>query len=190
MPVRNFPSVGSAGQQQQHVSNNASSSAGGRSLPPAAGSIMNVVQLYEDSRGGGVGPGTTYVYSRPYVAADTDMHLTRGLHFPSVTSTPSNRLMDAGDDRNFQSAAFASSPDSALQRFGHHMTEYERREIFDFPTIYFVGQSASKRPGIPGAPSNDGFDDEQGSYIQVGFIEILKKYICALYKQFLCQKYQ
>ena len=39
----------------------------------------------------------------------------------------------------------------------------------DYPEVWFLGLEAKKVDAVPGAPQNNGFDDENGSYIKVSF---------------------
>jgi dual specificity tyrosine-phosphorylation-regulated kinase 2/3/4 len=45
-------------------------------------------------------------------------------------------------------------PDTAMKTFMSKLTPYERHEIFSYPQIYFVGQTARKRQGVGGGPNN------------------------------------
>jgi len=85
----------------------------------------------------------------------------------SAASTRGHSNTGAGDG-----PVQALSPDTALERFSRQMSSYEQREISNYPHVYFIGLSAIKRPGVAGAPNNDGYDDEHGSYIQV-YISII-----------------
>lgn len=68
------------------------------------------------------------------------------------------------------------SPGSAIKLFGDCLTPYELDEIHSYKNVYFLGQNANKKPGISGAPNNDGFDDDQGSYIQTPQDHICYRY--------------
>lgn len=47
------------------------------------------------------------------------------------------------------------------------MTPYEQKEVMEYPEIWFLGLEAKKIEGVPGAPQNSGYDDENGSYHKV-----------------------
>lgn len=49
------------------------------------------------------------------------------------------------------------------------LTDYEKTEILDYETIYFIGymNSDMKISGKPGKNHNFGYDDEQGDYTVV-----------------------
>ena len=54
-----------------------------------------------------------------------------------------------------------------LRQFGSRMTEYEHQEILNFSECWFLGLEAKKLEGQQGAAQNNGYDDENGSYIKV-----------------------
>jgi hypothetical protein len=170
MPSRNLPPLGSL-------------QTSGRGVMP--GDVnrpeVNVVQLYEESGDG----RREYVYGRPrelsgtianvvVVQNEADL-MSKGLHLPSVNASPSalgskSRLVTGEVVSGASRGGIVLSPDTAVQRYAQHLTSYERREIFNYTSVYFVGPSAIKLSGVAGAPNNDGFDDEQGSYLQVGHV--------------------
>jgi hypothetical protein len=173
MPSRNLPTVGivqsATGRTLTAVNLNANSQP-----------EMNVVQLYEETGGSG-----SYIYGRPrefsggggggFVVLESDATVnSKGLHLPAVSSTPSatsSKSRRIGLDTYLSTASaarsVAMSPDTAMQRFAHQMSSYEHREIYSYSSIFFTGPSAAKRSGVAGAPNNDGYDDEHGSYMQV-----------------------
>ncbi|CAL1544916.1 unnamed protein product [Lymnaea stagnalis] len=59
------------------------------------------------------------------------------------------------------------SPELAMKQYMHKLSSYEHHEIFSYPDIYFVGQSAKKKQGVIGGSNNNGYDDENGSYVHV-----------------------
>lgn len=66
--------------------------------------------------------------------------------------------------------------EQAVKLYGGKLSEIEQQEISDFSQVYFVGQHAKKRQGIPGGPHNSGFDDEAGSYQVVSHDHIAYRY--------------
>jgi dual specificity tyrosine-phosphorylation-regulated kinase 2/3/4 len=49
-----------------------------------------------------------------------------------------------------------------------HLSEYERREILDFPSVYYVGAGSEKKLAHPDRPTNNySYDDERGDYLVV-----------------------
>lgn len=47
------------------------------------------------------------------------------------------------------------------------MTGYEKKEILEYPDVWFLGLESKKIEGVPGGSQNCGYDDENGSYIKV-----------------------
>lgn len=68
------------------------------------------------------------------------------------------------------------NPESAMKQYMHKLSSFEHHEIFNYPLIYFVGQNAKKRQGVVGGANNNGYDDEQGSYIHVPHDHISYRY--------------
>ncbi|XP_062386133.1 dual specificity tyrosine-phosphorylation-regulated kinase 4-like [Sardina pilchardus] len=59
------------------------------------------------------------------------------------------------------------TPKEALKMFRDNLTEFEREEITNFPEIYYLGLDAQKIKAVEGTAQNNGFDDENGTYIKV-----------------------
>lgn len=56
-------------------------------------------------------------------------------------------------------------PLDALRFYGSELTEFEKTEILEYPSIYFIGAStAQKIQGSPHLEFNFGYDDESGDY--------------------------
>ena len=56
-------------------------------------------------------------------------------------------------------------PLDCLRHYGKVLTEYESREILEFPEIYFIGQSTAKKIQASSTlEHNCGYDDDQGDY--------------------------
>lgn len=97
----------------------------------------------------------------------------------------------------------ASTPEQAMKQFMSKMSSFEHHEVFSyaegerspppsrdirrrpslnsqarrlFCLVYFVGPNAKKRAGVLGGANNCGYDDEQGSYIQVPHDQIAYRY--------------
>ena len=47
------------------------------------------------------------------------------------------------------------------------LTNFEQAEILDYSEVWFLGLEAKKIEGTQGAAQNNGYDDENGSYIKV-----------------------
>ena len=57
------------------------------------------------------------------------------------------------------------TPQQALVYFSNQLTDYEKKEILDYPEIYFIGApTAQKVQGSTQLEHNYGFDDEKGDY--------------------------
>ena len=72
--------------------------------------------------------------------------------------------------------AAAITPEQAMKSFMHKLSAYEHHEIFNFPQVYFTGHMAKKKQANHGGPNNEGFDDDQGSYLLVGHDHISYRY--------------
>ncbi|OXA52398.1 Dual specificity tyrosine-phosphorylation-regulated kinase 2 [Folsomia candida] len=59
------------------------------------------------------------------------------------------------------------SPEQVIKLYHSRLTPYEISEINSYPEVYFIGLGAKKRPGIVGSSNNNGYDDDQGSYVHV-----------------------
>ena len=70
----------------------------------------------------------------------------------------------------------AMSPEAAMKQYMHKLTSFEHHEIFNYPAIFFVGQNAKKRQGVVGGANNNGYDDENGSYVHVPHDHIAYRY--------------
>lgn len=70
------------------------------------------------------------------------------------------------------------TPDQALKNFMHKLTNFEHSEIYNYPNVYFVGQGARKKTPSShnAANNNDGYDDEQGTYLLVAHDHIAYRY--------------
>ncbi|XP_039250311.1 dual specificity tyrosine-phosphorylation-regulated kinase 2-like [Styela clava] len=68
------------------------------------------------------------------------------------------------------------TPEQAMKQYMHKLTSYEHHEIFSYPQIFYTGPTAKKRQGVVGGANNNGFDDEQGSYIPVAHDHVTYRY--------------
>lgn len=68
------------------------------------------------------------------------------------------------------------NPESAMKQYMHKLSSYEHHEIFNYPQTFFVGPNCKKRQGVVGGANNNGYDDEQGSYIHVPHDHIAYRY--------------
>ncbi|KAG8195021.1 hypothetical protein JTE90_008192 [Oedothorax gibbosus] len=69
-----------------------------------------------------------------------------------------------------------ASPQQVMKLYMHKLSPYEHHEIFSYPQVYFIGANAKKRMGVVGAPTNSGYDDEQGSYMHTPHDHIAYRY--------------
>ncbi len=70
----------------------------------------------------------------------------------------------------------AMTPEAAMKQYMSKLTTFEHHEIFNYPEIYFLGQNAKKIHGVIGAPLNNGYDDDNGSYKPVQHDHILYRF--------------
>ncbi|XP_063252582.1 dual specificity tyrosine-phosphorylation-regulated kinase 2 isoform X2 [Prinia subflava] len=68
------------------------------------------------------------------------------------------------------------TPEQAMKQYMQKLTSFEHHEIFSYPEIYFLGPNAKKRQGVVGGSNNCGYDDDQGSYVQVPHDHIAYRY--------------
>ncbi|XP_069085275.1 dual specificity tyrosine-phosphorylation-regulated kinase 2 [Pleurodeles waltl] len=68
------------------------------------------------------------------------------------------------------------SADQAMKQYMHKLSNFEHHEIFSYPEVYFVGPNAKKRHGTIGGSNNCGYDDDQGSYVQVPHDHVAYRY--------------
>ena len=59
------------------------------------------------------------------------------------------------------------TPAQAVKLYGTKLSAFEHQEIQNYSHVYFVGQHAKKRQGVPGGAQNCGYDDDSGSYLMV-----------------------
>lgn len=58
-------------------------------------------------------------------------------------------------------------PNEAMMYYRDKLTVFEEAEILDYQEVWFLGPEAKKVEGVQGASQNNGYDDENGSYIKV-----------------------
>ncbi|XP_070803955.1 dual specificity tyrosine-phosphorylation-regulated kinase 2 isoform X3 [Pituophis catenifer annectens] len=68
------------------------------------------------------------------------------------------------------------TPEQAMKQYLQKLTAFEHHEIFSYPEIYFLGPNAKKRQGVISGPNNCGYDDDQGSYVQIPHDHIAYRY--------------
>eukprot|EP01006_Ploeotia_vitrea_P046690 TRINITY_DN67053_c6_g9_i1.p1 TRINITY_DN67053_c6_g9~~TRINITY_DN67053_c6_g9_i1.p1 ORF type:complete len:590 (+),score=41.50 TRINITY_DN67053_c6_g9_i1:143-1912(+) len=57
------------------------------------------------------------------------------------------------------------TPANAFKLYDSSLSDYEQSEIFDYPQIYFLGNTANKAKGsVSNLKNNHGYDDDRGDY--------------------------
>ncbi|XP_014906356.1 dual specificity tyrosine-phosphorylation-regulated kinase 2 isoform X1 [Poecilia latipinna] len=101
---------------------------------------------------------------------DRQSSATDATHHGRQSTTITNKQGDA------KPKPCPMSPDLAMKQYMSKLSSFEHHEVFSYPEVYFIGQNAKKRNGVLGAANNSGYDDEQGSYIQVPHDQIAYRY--------------
>ncbi|XP_074608421.1 dual specificity tyrosine-phosphorylation-regulated kinase 4-like isoform X3 [Acropora palmata] len=57
-------------------------------------------------------------------------------------------------------------PSVAVKNYGDKMSTFEQSEVLDFPDVWFLGLEGKKIDGVHGTAQNNGYDDENGSYLK------------------------
>lgn len=95
----------------------------------------------------------------------------------SPTAGPGANAMDSGrSTMTLSHKPKHLTPEQAVKLYGSKLSSFEHQEVPGFSHIYFVGQHAKKRQGLPGGPNNSGFDDDSGSYQMVAHDHISYRY--------------
>ena len=80
---------------------------------------------------------------------------------PSLASPPA--VKPSSSDSN----VYFLRPSSILKHYNNKLSPYELKEIVSYDEVYYAGLNAKKRQGSTGGNNNNGYDDEQGSYLHV-----------------------
>jgi dual specificity tyrosine-phosphorylation-regulated kinase 2/3/4 len=136
---------------------------------------VKVQQLYEDKHHDG---GHHYEKKREAVqnGGDGDENNQSQAHLPAVRPVSSVGSAGSKGSASGSKRALALSPESAMKQFMHKLSSFEHHEIFNYPSVYFTGPNAKKRQGVIGGANNNGYDDDQGSYIHVPHDHISFRY--------------
>lgn len=130
---------------------------------------VTVQQLYEDTR---------HLNNRkaaPLVSADGDTHVIAPVY--SQGTRPPSRSSSIGSKIGSGKRAVALSPKSAVKQFMSKLSAFELQEVYSYQEVFFVGPSAKKVQGsLSDATNNNGYDDEQGSYIYVPHDHVAYRY--------------
>ena len=100
---------------------------------------------------------------------------------PSATGTNSGTGSTPSADQSRLSYSSTHKPryltsEQALKIYSTKLSTFEHQEISSFQNVYFVGQYAKKKQGLPGEPNNAGFDDDSGSYQMVAHDHVAYRY--------------
>ncbi|XP_025090002.1 dual specificity tyrosine-phosphorylation-regulated kinase 4-like isoform X2 [Pomacea canaliculata] len=131
-------------------------------LNPGEGAGRHIHGKYHQDHGELQGAATL-----PHLHPSDSVTNTSGIHSSSsYTAVPSGLHSDRSrkEDNSHRSHV---TPSDALRLYRGKMSAYEQTEILDFPEVYFLGLEAKKIDATPGAASNNGYDDDSGSYIKV-----------------------
>ena len=96
-------------------------------------------------------------------------------HLPAVRPASSTGS-GAGSKTGSAKRPIVMNPEMAMKQYMHKLSAFEHHEIFNYPQIHFVGPNCKKRQGVIGGANNNGYDDEQGSYIHVPHDHISYRY--------------
>ena len=135
---------------------------------------IKVQQLFEDSKHHAEHPQPLEKKKEIQNGGVTQNIVTQPSHLPSVR--PESSTGSTGSKTSSAKRGMSMNPETAMKQYMHKLSSFEHHEIFNYPQIYFVGPNAKKKMGIVGGPSNNGYDDEQGSYLHVPHDHITYRY--------------
>ncbi|KAF7295189.1 CMGC/DYRK/DYRK2 protein kinase [Mycena indigotica] len=71
-----------------------------------------------------------------------------------------------------------ASPSAILKGSqNQYLSEYERKEILDYPSVYCIGAKSNKKPAVlDNSTNNYGYDDERGDYLVVNRDHLAYRY--------------
>lgn len=149
-------------KQQNHDANN-------NTLPHLGG--VQVQQLFEEEtnqqhRGKAINGGGNLPAVRT----------TSNSHDSSPADNNNNERKSSADSSSGKSRTLPMTPEKAMKLFMTKLTPFEHHEIFNYPHVFFTGPNAKKRQGVVGGQNNNGYDDEQGSYIHVSHDHVAYRY--------------
>ncbi|XP_053742478.1 dual specificity tyrosine-phosphorylation-regulated kinase 4 [Synchiropus splendidus] len=92
-----------------------------------------------------------------------------GATIDKVPVSRSNKIISNKQEKEkaYEGLRLPMAPTDALKNFQGRLTDFEQEEIMDYAEIWFMGLGSQKIEGSQGAPQNNGYDDEHGSYIRV-----------------------
>ncbi|XP_065673538.1 dual specificity tyrosine-phosphorylation-regulated kinase 2 [Hydra vulgaris] len=149
-----------------NINNKFTQENGNYGLPQLAS--LHVQQLYDDDDDNNVNKMKNEKRPLPTV---------NGNNNNNNASSPTERQSSMSvSSESTKSKVTPMTPEQAMKLFMHKLTTFEHHEIFNFPQIYFVGPSSKKRQGIVGGSNNNGYDDDQGSYVLTPHDQINYRY--------------
>ena len=64
-----------------------------------------------------------------------------------------------------------------MRNLSHHLSEYEREEVLDYPSVYWYGAKSKKKLAVLDSSANNyGYDDERGDYLVVNKDHLAYRY--------------
>ena len=68
-------------------------------------------------------------------------------------------------------AALLKSPQA------QYLSEFEKREVLDYPSVYYYGAHSDKKPAtVDNSTNNHGYDDDRGDYLVVNRDHLAYRY--------------
>jgi len=159
----------------------------GEVLPPLKASNKSSINKINQENGSHGLPHLGTIQVQQLYDEDGSLHSKlksekRPLPTVSNVTTRSNNSPISADRRSSMSSDSSKTkgqgmtPEQAMKLYMHKLTTFEHHEVFNFPQVYFVGPNAKKRQGVVGGANNNGYDDEQGSYVLVPHDHIQYRY--------------
>jgi dual specificity tyrosine-phosphorylation-regulated kinase 2/3/4 len=138
----------------------------GHGLPQLGG--IQVQQLYDESSG--ENKLKIEAAKRPLPTVANNNNNSR----PGTSPTSERRSSNSNESSKGKGQSM--TPEQSMKLYMHKLTTFEHHEVFNFPLVYFVGPNAKKRQGVVGGANNNGYDDDQGSYILVPHDHVQYRY--------------
>ena len=132
---------------------------------------VKVQQLFEDKHHSRTAPSPD---KKREIQQNGGVNQTTPSRLPTVRSASSTGSI--GSKSGSGKRMMSLTAESAMKQFMHKLSPFEHHEIFNYPQIHFVGPNAKKRQGVVGGSNNNGYDDEQGSYVHVPHDHIAYRY--------------
>ena len=158
----------------------------GEVLPPLKPSNKNSVNKLNQENGGHALPQLGAIQVQQLYDEDGSLHSkikSEKRPLPTVSNNARTNSSPNSTDRRSSMSSESSrskgqgmSPEQVMKLYMHKLTTFEHHEVFNFPQIYFVGSNAKKRQGVVGGANNNGYDDDQGSYVLVPHDHIHYRY--------------